>query len=115
MPHSAGAVTLPRFAILVRIEWQTVAAPLARNSVTRNIVYKTLGTVVEKALKLLIVPLIARTLGARVYGQYSYAVTVAALTLYDMIKAIDKAAVIRDVRLLAKSGGKSGPLRPHEP
>ena len=54
---------------------------LARNSVTRNIVYKTLGTVVEKGLKLLIVPLIARTLGARVYGQYSYAVTLAALAV----------------------------------
>jgi cyclic pyranopterin phosphate synthase len=36
------------------------------------------------------------------------AASVAALTLYDMIKAVDKSAVIGDVRLLAKSGGKSG-------
>ncbi len=36
------------------------------------------------------------------------AVSVAALTLYDMIKAIDKRAVISDIRVLAKSGGKSG-------
>jgi cyclic pyranopterin monophosphate synthase len=36
------------------------------------------------------------------------AASVAALTIYDMIKAIDKAAVIESVRLLAKSGGKSG-------
>lgn len=36
------------------------------------------------------------------------AVTVAALTVYDMIKAVDKTAVISDVRVLAKSGGKSG-------
>ena len=41
------------------------------------------------------------------------AVTIAALTLYDMIKAVDKAAVIGDVRLIEKSGGKSGLLRPH--
>jgi len=34
--------------------------------------------------------------------------TVAALTLYDMIKAVDKHAVITDVLVLAKSGGKSG-------
>lgn len=34
--------------------------------------------------------------------------TVAALTLYDMIKAVDKHAVISDVFVLAKSGGKSG-------
>jgi cyclic pyranopterin phosphate synthase len=36
------------------------------------------------------------------------AVSVAALTLYDMIKAVDKGAVIETVRLIAKSGGKSG-------
>ena len=36
------------------------------------------------------------------------AASVAALTLYDMIKAVDKGAVIENVRLLAKSGGKSG-------
>ena len=36
------------------------------------------------------------------------AVTVTALTLYDMVKAVDKHAVISDVMVLAKSGGKSG-------
>jgi cyclic pyranopterin phosphate synthase len=36
------------------------------------------------------------------------AVSIAALTLYDMVKAVDKAAVITDIRLEAKSGGKSG-------
>ena len=36
------------------------------------------------------------------------AATVAALTLYDMIKAVDKHAVITDIQVLAKSGGKSG-------
>jgi len=36
------------------------------------------------------------------------AAAVAALTVYDMTKALDKSIVIRDVRLEAKSGGKSG-------
>ncbi len=36
------------------------------------------------------------------------AVSVAALTLYDMVKAVDRAAVITDIRLEHKSGGKSG-------
>lgn len=36
------------------------------------------------------------------------AASVAALTLYDMVKAVDKAASIEDTRVLAKSGGKSG-------
>ncbi len=36
------------------------------------------------------------------------AVAVAGLTVIDMVKAVDKRAVITDVRLLAKSGGASG-------
>ncbi|GAA3711019.1 cyclic pyranopterin monophosphate synthase MoaC [Microlunatus aurantiacus] len=36
------------------------------------------------------------------------AVSVAGLTMIDMIKAIDKLAVITDVRVIAKSGGRSG-------
>jgi cyclic pyranopterin phosphate synthase len=36
------------------------------------------------------------------------ATTVALLTLYDMAKALDKAMVIGDIRLLSKKGGKSG-------
>jgi cyclic pyranopterin phosphate synthase len=36
------------------------------------------------------------------------AASVAALTIYDMVKGVDKSAVIESVRLLAKSGGKSG-------
>jgi cyclic pyranopterin phosphate synthase len=36
------------------------------------------------------------------------AVSVAALTLYDMVKAVDKAMTITDVELVAKSGGQSG-------
>ncbi|MBS0471353.1 MAG: cyclic pyranopterin monophosphate synthase MoaC [Proteobacteria bacterium] len=36
------------------------------------------------------------------------AASVAALTVYDMIKAVDRAAVIEGVKLVAKSGGKSG-------
>ena len=36
------------------------------------------------------------------------AVAVAALTIYDMCKAIDKTMVISDIRLISKTGGKSG-------
>jgi cyclic pyranopterin phosphate synthase len=36
------------------------------------------------------------------------AVSVAALTVYDMCKAVDRSMVIGDVRLTHKSGGKSG-------
>ena len=36
------------------------------------------------------------------------AVAVAALTVYDMVKAVDRGLVITDLRLVHKSGGKSG-------
>ena len=36
------------------------------------------------------------------------AVSVAALTVYDMCKAVDRGMVIGEIRLTAKSGGKSG-------
>ena len=36
------------------------------------------------------------------------AVSVAALTIYDMLKAVDRAMEITDIRLMEKSGGKSG-------
>ncbi len=39
------------------------------------------------------------------------AVSAAALTIYDMAKAIDRAMVIDAIRLVAKSGGKSGQFR----
>jgi cyclic pyranopterin phosphate synthase len=39
------------------------------------------------------------------------AVAVAALTVIDMVKAVDKGAVITDVRIEEKSGGKSGHFR----
>ncbi|RFA22005.1 cyclic pyranopterin monophosphate synthase MoaC [Subtercola boreus] len=36
------------------------------------------------------------------------AASIAALTLYDMIKAVDRHASITDIRVVSKSGGKSG-------
>ncbi len=40
-----------------------------------------------------------------------HAVAVAALTVYDMVKAADKAMEIGEIVLVRKSGGKSGPYR----
>ncbi|PYQ06079.1 MAG: cyclic pyranopterin monophosphate synthase MoaC [Acidobacteria bacterium] len=37
-----------------------------------------------------------------------HAVAVAALTVYDMVKAADKTMTITDIRLVKKTGGKSG-------
>ena len=42
-------------------------------------------------------------------------VAVAGLALYDMVKAVDRAARLTDIRLLAKSGGRSGRWTAAEP
>jgi cyclic pyranopterin monophosphate synthase len=42
------------------------------------------------------------------------AVSIAALTIYDMCKAVDKGMVIGEIRLLGKTGGKSGDYPPEE-
>lgn len=43
------------------------------------------------------------------------AVSVAALTVYDMIKAVQKDALIDQIRLVEKTGGKSGTFRAAKP
>ncbi len=54
----------------------------------------------------------ARTVGKTgVEMEALTAVSVAALTLYDMAKAVDRAMRIQNIRLLEKHGGKSGSYR----
>ena len=43
------------------------------------------------------------------------AACVAALTIYDMTKALDKSIEIREIHLLEKTGGKSGTFRRQDP
>ena len=57
---------------------------------------------------LTVVAAVATTAQTGVEMEALTAASVAALTLYDMIKAVDKLAVIGDIKVLSKSGGKSG-------
>jgi cyclic pyranopterin monophosphate synthase len=57
----------------------------------------------------------ATVAGTGVEMEAMVAASVAALTVYDMTKALDKGIRIRDVVLLRKSGGKSGEYRRQEP
>ena len=51
----------------------------------------------------------ARTIGKTgIEMEAMHAVSIAALTIYDMCKAIDRKMVISDIMLMKKSGGKSG-------
>jgi cyclic pyranopterin phosphate synthase len=63
------------------------------------------------------IPGLVATAVARVAGRTGVemealtAVSVALLTVYDMVKAVDRGMRIEGVRLLAKEGGRSGPWR----
>ena len=74
--------------------------PLALSSVTVDLV------VADDAVEVL-AP-VATTDRTGVEMEALTAVSVAALTVVDMVKAVDKAAVITDVRVETKSGGRSG-------
>lgn len=39
------------------------------------------------------------------------AVSIALLTIYDMVKAVDRTMVISNIHLVEKSGGRSGPYK----
>ena len=59
-------------------------------------------------------PVFACTSRVKVAGQTGVemealtAASVACLTIYDMLKAVDRAMTIEDIRLVEKRGGKSG-------
>jgi cyclic pyranopterin phosphate synthase len=58
--------------------------------------------------RLTVVATVATTAVTGVEMEALTGASVAALTLYDMIKAVDKLAVITDIQVLEKQGGKSG-------
>jgi cyclic pyranopterin monophosphate synthase len=76
--------------------------PLALSSVAVDLTLDEAGSAVEIEAK---VKLTGRT---GVEMEALTAVSVAALTVYDMCKAVDRGMTISDIRVVHKSGGKSG-------
>jgi cyclic pyranopterin monophosphate synthase len=74
--------------------------PLAISSVTVD--FEVAETAINIAAK------VATTDRTGVEMEALTAVSIAALTLFDMIKAVDKAAVISEIQVVRKTGGKSG-------
>jgi cyclic pyranopterin phosphate synthase len=74
--------------------------PLPLTSVTVDLAVKDDGIAIEATA--------ATTAQTGVEMEALTAVAVAGLTLYDMLKAVERGARLTDVRLVEKSGGKSG-------
>lgn len=80
-----------------------LAHPLPITHVSVDLVIEAKGIEIEAT--------VATTAQTGVEMEALTAVAVAALTLYDMLKAVERGARITDVRLVAKSGGRSGEYR----
>ena len=77
--------------------------PLALSSVNVELTAKARGYEIEARVR--------TTSQTGVEMEALTAVAVAALTNYDMVKAVDKTMVIGDIRVMLKSGGRSGTYR----
>ena len=94
----AGIMAAKRTAELIPL-----AHPLPITHASVDLVIETKGIAIEAT--------VATTAQTGVEMEALTAVAIAALTLYDMLKAIERGARITDVRLVAKSGGRSGEYR----
>lgn len=74
--------------------------PLPLSSINVDVVPTARGYTIEARVK--------TTAQTGVEMEALTAVAVAALTIYDMVKAVDKTMVIGDIRVIFKSGGRSG-------
>jgi cyclic pyranopterin phosphate synthase len=83
-------------------DWIPLAHPLPLESVTLEFTPKSADPAIEIEAH---VRVFAKT---GVEMEALVAVSAAALTIYDMCKSIDRAMVVEDVRLIRKTGGKSG-------
>ena len=80
-----------------------LAHPLPLSHASVDLVFERDGIVIEAT--------VGTTAPTGVEMEALTAVAVAGLTLYDMLKAIERGATLTDIRLVAKSGGRSGEYR----
>ncbi len=89
-------------------EWIPLAHPLPLEAIEVDLIPAPEGPSIEIEARV-------RTTGKTgVEMEALTAVSVAALTVYDMCKAVDRAMIIGDVRLIHKAGGKSGSFNREE-
>jgi cyclic pyranopterin phosphate synthase len=94
----AGIMAAKRTSDLIPL---THPLPLTHASV--DLVLRSDGIAIEAT--------VATTARTGVEMEALTAVSVAGLTLYDMLKSVERSATLTDVRLVEKTGGKSGTYR----
>ena len=96
----------------LREELATVANAAGDATEARGIITDRLKSLVDEARNAVNITATARLTGRTgVEMEALTAVSVAALTVYDMCKAADRGMRIVDIRLIHKAGGKSGEYR----
>ena len=101
-----------RVAGIMASKQTAMLIPLCHNipidHVTVDLVLPTVATPPNTEVDIIIICTVACTGRTGVEMEAMFGVSVAALTLYDMCKAVDKRIVIKDVQLEQKAGGRSG-------
>jgi cyclic pyranopterin phosphate synthase len=82
--------------------------PLPLSKVTVDFETDSEGSEVTGGGRVRVIALVRTTALTGVEMEALTSASVAALTLYDMVKAVDKRAVITGIRVVSKTGGKSG-------
>jgi cyclic pyranopterin phosphate synthase len=98
------AIGTARIAGIMAAKQTSALIPLCHPLPLTSIVVDITGS--EAALT--IVATVSTTSQTGVEMEALTAASIAGLTLFDMIKAVDRLAVIGDIKVLEKSGGKSG-------
>lgn len=98
------AIATARIAGIMAAKQTSALIPLCHPLPLTSITVDITGT--ER--RLTVIATVATSAVTGVEMEALTAASVAALTLYDMVKAVDKAASITDVLVLEKQGGKSG-------
>src|SRR3990170_816521 len=86
-------------------------APSERRAVARGKLRLSAATLALVRDGIVIEATAATTAPTGVEMEALTAVSVAGLTLYDMVKAVERGARLTDIRLVEKTGGKSGTYR----
>ena len=104
--QKGDVLTVANVAGVMGAKRTSLLVPLCHDVVLQNV---ELDFELNDELSAIEVKAIAKTQGATgVEMEALTAVSVAALTIYDMCKSVSKDISVTDVRLLAKSGGQSG-------
>lgn len=104
-------LAVAQVAGIMAAKWTHALIPMCHPLLLTHVAVEFAHNEAENGCHLIEITATVKTIGKTgVEMEALTAVAVAALTIYDMCKAVDRAMHITNIRLVRKSGGKSGAL-----